>query len=68
MRKQTGDLQAQIDQLRTALVAAIELQTMQGQLAEYADAAAARRYARDIVALLAAGPRSGPPLPRVATG
>ena len=64
MRKQTGDLQAQIDQLRTALVAAIELQTMQGQLAEYADAAAARRYARDIVALLAAGPRddTGPPI------
>ncbi len=64
MRKQTGDLQAQIDQLRTALVAAIELQTMQGQLAEYADAAAARRYARDIVALLATGPRddTGPPI------
>jgi len=37
---------------------------MQGQLAEYADAAAARRYARDIVALLAAGPRddTGPPI------
>lgn len=49
MREQQGNLQGQISRLTTALVALIEHEDIRAELGQYADAAACRRYARDVV-------------------
>lgn len=50
MRKQTGSLQAQIDRLTEAFVAFVEYEDIRGELNQHVDAAAVRRYAREVVA------------------
>lgn len=55
LRKQSGDLQQQIDRLREAFLAFVELEDVRGELSQHADAAAARRYAREVVAAFAVG-------------
>lgn len=50
MRKETGSLQAQIDRLTEAFVAFVEYEDIRGELNQHVDAAAVRRYAREVVA------------------
>lgn len=49
MRNQQGNLQGQIDRLTRALVALVEHEDIRAELGQYADAAACRRYAREVV-------------------
>lgn len=49
MRTQQGNLQGQIDQLTTAFIAFVEYEDVRGELNEHADAAACRKYAREVV-------------------
>ncbi|MBM9458732.1 hypothetical protein JK386_02365 [Nocardioides sp. zg-536] len=50
MRRQQGDLQSQIDRLTRAFVALVEHEDIRAELGQHADAAALRRYAREVVA------------------
>jgi hypothetical protein len=52
MQRTTTDLATRVDQLENALVAVIELEDTREQLTEHADAAATRRFAREVVAKL----------------
>lgn len=49
MRNQQGSLQGQIDRLTRALVALVEHEDIRAELGQYADAAACRRHAREVV-------------------
>ncbi len=49
MRQQSGNLQAQIDRLTEAFIAFVEYEDVRGELNQYADSAAVRRHARDVV-------------------
>ena len=55
MRDQHGNLQAQIDRLTKAFVAMVDYEDIRGELNEYADAAAIRRFARSVIAATMAG-------------
>ena len=52
LREQHGDLQAQLDRLTEAFVALLAHEDIRGELAQHSDAAAVRRYARELVAAL----------------
>lgn len=58
LREQHGTLQAQLDRLTQAFVALLEHEDIRGELAQHADAAAVRRYAREVVATLVVTGRS----------
>lgn len=49
MRDQQGNLQGQLDRLTQAFVAFVEYEDVRGELNEHADAAAIRKYAREVV-------------------
>ncbi|MCR1781181.1 hypothetical protein KVF89_01420 [Nocardioides carbamazepini] len=54
MRAQQGNTQAQLDRLTRALVALVEHEDIRSELGQYADAAACRRYAREVVSTVVA--------------
>lgn len=54
MRTQQGNLQGQIDRLTRAFVALVEHEDIRAELGQYADAAACRRYAREVVSTVVA--------------
>ncbi|WP_436701086.1 hypothetical protein [Nocardioides sp. BYT-33-1] len=54
MRAHQGNTQAQLDRLTRALVALVEHEDIRSELGQYADAAACRRYAREVVATVVA--------------
>ncbi|MBS42678.1 MAG: hypothetical protein CMH83_05830 [Nocardioides sp.] len=49
MRRNQGDLQAQVDRLTEAFVAMVEHEDVRGELIQHSDAAAVRRVAREVV-------------------
>ncbi|WP_345267959.1 hypothetical protein [Nocardioides nanhaiensis] len=57
LQRQSGSLQQQIDSLREAFVAFVEYEDVRGELGQHADAAAVRRYAREVVAATIVGGR-----------
>lgn len=57
LQRQSGSLQQQIDSLRQAFVAFVEYEDVRGELGQHADAAAVRRYAREVVAATIVGGR-----------
>ncbi|TDE97609.1 hypothetical protein EXU48_05385 [Occultella glacieicola] len=54
MHRATTDLATRVNQLESALVAVVELEDTRERLTEHADAAATRRFAREVVAALPA--------------
>ncbi|WP_163542809.1 hypothetical protein [Occultella kanbiaonis] len=54
MQRTTTDLATRVNQLENALVAVVDLEDTREQLTEHADAAATRRFAREVVATLPA--------------
>ncbi|CAM3692583.1 hypothetical protein OCAE111667_22295 [Occultella aeris] len=54
MQRTTTDLATRVDQLENALVAVVDLEDTREQLTEHADAAATRRFAREVVATIPA--------------
>lgn len=67
MRRQQGDLQAQIDRLTQAFVALLEHEDIRAELSQHTEAAATRRYAGDVVAsviVTGAGPTHQVSVPR----
>ncbi|WGX96485.1 hypothetical protein [Nocardioides sp. L-11A] len=54
IRAQQGNTQAQLDRLTRALVALVEHEDIRSELGQYADAAACRRYAREVVSTVVA--------------
>ncbi|TNM38256.1 hypothetical protein FHP29_13255 [Nocardioides albidus] len=54
MRAQQGNTQAQLERLTRALVALVEHEDIRSELGQYADAAACRRYAREVVSTVVA--------------
>ncbi|MBZ2197736.1 hypothetical protein [Occultella gossypii] len=54
MQRTTTDLATRVNQLENALVAVVDLEDTREQLTEHADAAATRRFAREVVAALPA--------------
>ncbi|CAN5684024.1 hypothetical protein BH11ACT8_BH11ACT8_31830 [soil metagenome] len=49
LRREAGNLQSQIDRLTDAFVAFVEYEDVRSGLQDYADAAACRKYAREVV-------------------
>lgn len=54
MRAQQGNTQAQLERLTRAFVALVEHEDIRAELGQYADAAACRRYAREMVSTVVA--------------
>ncbi|MBM0126619.1 hypothetical protein [Pimelobacter simplex] len=54
MRAQQGNTQAQLERLTRAFVALVEHEDIRAELGQYADAAACRRYAREVVSTVVA--------------
>ncbi len=54
MRTQQGNITAQLDRLTRAFVALVEHEDIRAELGQYADAAACRRYAREVVSTVVA--------------
>lgn len=64
LSRQTSAIDARVDRLERALLAFVELEDTRAVLQEFADAAAARRYARDIAQRLLGGDAPArPPAP-----
>lgn len=57
LERQSGSLQQQLDALRRAFIAFVEYEDVRGELGQHADAAAVRRYAREVVSATLMGGR-----------